>query len=263
MTRPTKRETIIIIILVIAGLLSAFVGGPYFEKPSSYKGTIDALDERENTIYKLTISSAVISTAIAAIPSDATSGVSDSITDLNIFFVICLTAILLEKYLLTSVGFLFFRIIIPIVCLLCIIYCLNHSLACKKWAFKFLLFGLIVFLLVPVSTTIGTKIIETNSAMIEDVINTEQQDLNLIQKITTNVTNALASAQNKLKECVNSASVMLLSTCIMPLLVIVVMIWLTNLFFGTNLNNPSMHDIPRIRNRIKRKPERLMEIQDE
>ncbi len=232
-----------VIALVLAALVSFFVLAPVFEKPATYKHTIASLEERESTVYKLTVSSAIISTAIAAIPSDATTGVADSITDLNIFFVLCLTAILMEKYLITLVGFAAFRVLIPISCIFAVLYLWKRMPAFRKWAVKLFSFALIVIFVIPVSAKLGDQIVETNNSTINEVINTKEEDLSFIQKITTGVTKAVSSAQQQLKNCVNSASVMLLSACVMPLLVLLVFVWLINLFFGTNIAIPTFGQI--------------------
>ena len=231
------KHLFIAVSFLLVALLSFFVLSPIAENPKTYAKTIELLEDKENTVYKLTISSAVISTAIAAIPSDATTGVADSITDLNMFFVICLTAILLEKYLITIAGFAAFKIIIPIGFIFLSAFQFFHNPDLIKWARKLIIFAIILVAIVPVSTYIGDKIVKDNTA-INDIINTKEEDLTLWQKITGSVSGAINFAQEKLKDSVNSASVMLLSVCIIPILVLFLFVWITNLFFGTNLSLP-------------------------
>ena len=73
--------------------------------PENHKKTIEALDEKKADILKLTATSAAASTAIAAIPGDATTPIANKLTDLTSYFLIILVVIFLEKYLVTLTGY--------------------------------------------------------------------------------------------------------------------------------------------------------------
>lgn len=63
------------------------------KQSENHKKTIEALDEKKADILKLTATSAAASTAIAAIPGDATTPIANKLTDLTSYFLIILVVI--------------------------------------------------------------------------------------------------------------------------------------------------------------------------
>ena len=86
-------------------VLSMTVVSKAASNPENHKKTIEALDEKKADILKLTATSAAASTAIAAIPGDATTPIANKLTDLTSYFLIILVVIFLEKYLVTLTGY--------------------------------------------------------------------------------------------------------------------------------------------------------------
>ena len=117
--KNVKKLAWVAVALVIM-VLSMTVVSKAASNPENHKKTIEALDEKKADILKLTATSAAASTAIAAIPGDATTPIANKLTDLTSYFLIILVVIFLEKYLVTLTGYATFSILIPPACaLLC------------------------------------------------------------------------------------------------------------------------------------------------
>ena len=83
--KNVKKLAWVAVALVIM-VLSMTVVSKAASNPENHKKTIEALDEKKADILKLTATSAAASTAIAAIPGDATTPIANKLTDLTSYF---------------------------------------------------------------------------------------------------------------------------------------------------------------------------------
>ena len=113
-----SKKIIITIVLLVIALLSIFVISKVTSSAEFHAKTIKSLDDKKITVMELTAATAGTSTAIAAIPSDATTPLANQIMELSSYLLIVVGAIFLEKIMLTLTGYIAFTYIIPIACLL-------------------------------------------------------------------------------------------------------------------------------------------------
>ena len=99
---------------------------------------------------------AVTATAVAAVPGDATTPVAEQISELTTPLLIVVSAIYLEKFLLTSLGYISFDFLIPIACILLCIYVFYRKEILKTMAVKLFVFAIASFLIIPVSVRVTT-----------------------------------------------------------------------------------------------------------
>ena len=104
-----KKVTAVIVLLVVM-ILSMTVVSKVAGDPENHRKTIESLDEKKEDVLKLTATSAAASTALAAIPGDATTPVANKLADLTSYFLIILMVVFLEKYLVTLTGYAAFTI---------------------------------------------------------------------------------------------------------------------------------------------------------
>ena len=90
-----KKVTAVIVLLVVM-ILSMTVVSKVASDPENHKKTIESLDEKKEDVLKLTATSAAASTALAAIPGDATTPVANKLADLTSYFLIILMVVFLE-----------------------------------------------------------------------------------------------------------------------------------------------------------------------
>ena len=91
-----KKVTAVIVLLVVM-ILSMTVVSKVASDPENHKKTIESLDEKKEDVLKLTATSAAASTALAAIPGDATTPVANKLADLTSYFLIILMVVFLGK----------------------------------------------------------------------------------------------------------------------------------------------------------------------
>ena len=79
MMMNVKTKSIIAAVLLVAGLMSAFVISRWQSSPDTHAASIQYLDEKQETVMKLTAASTAASVAISALPSDTGDAVSQKL----------------------------------------------------------------------------------------------------------------------------------------------------------------------------------------
>jgi len=175
---PIHKKLICVTVLIIGIVLSRVVFAPVCSEPEFYKGTLRSLDEKQTNVLEMTATASASSVALAAIPGDATTPIAEKIADMAGYFIIILSVIIMEKYILTIAGYLTFAWLIPIAFALIAVYVFSKYRVAQRIAAKLLVLSFILMTIVPASVQL-TKIIEkTNEAS----INTTMENVKEIQK---------------------------------------------------------------------------------
>ena len=248
----TKKAVAIIIILT-AIILSMSVVSKTASNPENHKDTIQSLDEKKSDVLKLTAASAAASTAIAAIPGDATTPVANKLADLTSYFLIILMVIFLEKYLVTLTGFAAFSILIPAAGALLIGGIAMNKAVLKLLAAKIATFGIVLFLIIPISMNVSAIIEETYDVSVETAIKeanditseineNKDSDGNIIEKalskIKDGVTGLLDKGEELLNRFIETIAVLMVTSCLIPIGVLMFMLWFVRILFGVQINVP-------------------------
>lgn len=251
----TRREIVIkviaIVLLAALLILSVTVFSKAASDPDRYERTLTALDEKEATVLKMTGASAAVATAIAAVPGDATTPVADELADLASYFVIVLTVIIVEKYLVAVIGHVAFTYLIPAACLLAMAGVLLEMGTVKRWAVKLGVFGLILCLVIPLSmgasNIIEKKADATYEATIdeareitEEITENTDSEGNFITKawdrITGGVSNLTERGEKLFVDFLESIAVMLATSCVIPIVVLLAAFWAIKALFGLRID---------------------------
>ena len=236
-------------------------------------------------------------TTASLILGDRASSISDKLLDLTGYFMIILFAIMLEKYLVTIMGLVSFKIIIPIACILFSVFTIIDRKAMRKISLKLIVFAVAAFLIIPLSINVSNTIENTyeeanivrvteESEKIENEIkessaNTDNNSINdnvdveketqatngiigsvkgLFADAKDNITNGISGVVNSviksanenidkltkhLNKMIKTIAVMLITTCTIPILMIIVFLWLVKVLFRIDFNI-ELKDIPTI-----------------
>ena len=253
-----KRKTVIIVAaLAIVGLLSLFVISGIASSEESFPGTYAALDEKRTTVTELMGVTAASSAAISLLPGDAGTPIAEQLADLSGYFMFILGAICLEKWMVTITGMLAFKILIPAACLILILGKIFFGDTWKSVGIKLICFALMMFAIVPASIVVTEKIDASYEAsmqqMIEDTRNDaeqiqaaagESEDANAIEKFVKKVKGGVSGQLDKFENTLNrlteSIAVLIVTSCVIPIAVIVFFIWLIKLLTGVSIQIPNM-----------------------
>lgn len=238
---------------LIIALLSIFVLSKPAASPEFHANTLASLDEKKETVMELTAASTIGSIAISSIPGDAATPIATEIADLSTYFLLILCAIYLEKYLVTITGYATFMILIPVACVLISANVFLKNKSCVFLAKKLITLGLAIFLAVPASVQISNIIDATYQTSVEQTIaaaneaaeaveENEEEDASIIEgfisKVTDTVSDAAAEAENILNNFIESIAIMIITSCVIPILVLLFLVWVIKVTLGVDINLP-------------------------
>lgn len=258
MKNKNVKKIVLVIMALVVMVLSMTVLSKAASDPKNHQKTIAALDEKKTDVLKLTATSAASSMAIAAIPGDSTTPVANKLADLTSYFLIILAVIFLEKYLVTLTGYAAFSILIPVACALLIAGICSNKAFLKILAAKIAVFGLAIFMIIPISINVSAMIEKTYESSMENTVK-EARDMtdgikektdsegNIIEKafskIKGGVSGLLEKGEDLLNQFVELIAVMLVTSCFIPVFVFLFMIWFVRILFGIQINVPK--DMPK------------------
>lgn len=265
MMNDNTKKIIMTVIPIVIALFSFFVVAKYATSTEFHAKTIAALDEKKTTVMELTAASTAASTAVTLLPGDMATPIAEKLADLSTYFLVVLCAIYIEKYLVTITGYAAFNVIIPIACALCAINVFVKNDAWKYLAKKLILFGMAIVLVIPVSVKVSNLIEATYESSIEVTMENARQATaemesaeeavepestteesgwlsGLFSKVGEGVsditTKATAKIENVLNDFMDALAVMLVTSCVIPIVVLLFFVWLVKILLGVNINLP-------------------------
>lgn len=255
-----------IVTMVLVALIALFVFGlaPHFASPEAHAGVIATIDEKIDNVLTLTAGSAGASALISAIPGDAGSPIADKLMDLSTGFLIVLAALFLEKYLITIFSAAALGVALPVAALLGIAAVWQWGRS--PWVkvplgvgAKLAALGAVLLLAIPTSSWVTNRIdatyqtsmresIESAEALAEGAAEVEKGDAKkdeagilgffqgAIDTVTGGITSAVEGAQESLNQFIESLAVMLVTSCLIPLLVLLFYFWMAKILLGVNID---------------------------
>ena len=198
--------------------------------------------------------SAAASAAITLIPGDVATPIADKLADLSSHFLLVLCAVFLEKYLLTITGTVTFSFLIPVSCLLYVLYVLFDWKSLRLLAARLTAFGLLIFLVIPASVYVSDLIEDSYQASIEATIETARDAAAELESesetagegekgsfsgLISTVTDGVSGITDKVGEMVNrfmeALAVMLVTCCAIPVLVLLSFLWFAKILLSVEL----------------------------
>lgn len=278
MENEKQKKILFALIPIVIALLSFFVIARFTSSTEFNAKTIQSLDDKKTTVMELAAASTAASAAITLIPGDVGTPIANKLADLSSYFLIVLCAIYLEKYLVTITGCAAFKILVPIACVFFSGYLLWRKEILRVVAQKFLLFGLAVYLVIPASVKVADMIETTYASSIESTIETAKQTTDeiesetgesgqvddkssneksqsdsdsdskenaggffsgLFNKVQEGVSTATANVENVLNNFIEALAILLVTSCLIPILVLIFFVWLVKMLLGLNIDIPT------------------------
>ena len=251
-----KKELIITLKAVLCILLAAlsfFFLSRTLSNPETFSDIFASIDSKIQSVLKLTASSTAASAGITAVPGDVGTPIAEKLADFSEYGVLILCVLYAEKYLLTILGSAVFRYILPAVCVLYILSFFRHFEGIKPVLQKIAAVSLALFLVIPLSIHISDTIYHTYQASIDSTISAAEdlaedsellseagEDQNALQKILGTLSDNTSSLTQRGGEIVNryieSLAVMIVTSCLIPILVLVFFLWMINQILGINIS---------------------------
>lgn len=249
------------IILALTIILSCTVIGTKLTDPATYSHTIEVLDHNRTTVLGLTAASAAASAAVSALPEDICSPLAQEISDFTTYFMAILSVIYLEKYLITILAAAACYLLIPLGCSALLINCFFTKGMLQKIGTKFIVFGVAVLLAIPTSVWVSDQInaiysesieitVQSANAVSENLIGEasveNEESTSVIDELKTrlgdlsgSVAGVIEQFKNLLNRFIEATAVMVVTTCLIPILVIVFFVWIVKTLFNVQIVLPT------------------------
>lgn len=242
-------------------VLSVFVLTQTVPENKYIQQTIEHLDESQNTVMTFSGTTIATSLAISALPDDFASPLANTVSDLNTYFIFMFAVIFVEKLIVVEGTGIALTLIIPAACLLYMIYVLSDKELFRSFSSKLLILGISLIVVIPVSTHFTEHVCadylvyvdetiaeaDAGAAKINDVMAEGSEDASLFDKLSEafksairDVTDLLTYFRNVVKRCVNSVAIMLVTTFVIPLLIMLLFRWLLTELFAIHLPAPNI-----------------------
>lgn len=264
--RPLLRN-VIVALLIIAALISRFCVRPHYENVETWSGCIEVIDAKKNNVLALTTSTIALSATISALPDDTGTPVAEQLTQLASNLGIVLAVLYLEKYLLTIFGFLSFGVLVPMAFVLLAASLLAHGrLSTGHTLFtlgiRLFLIGVIAIAVVPASVWVTQRIDETYQTSIsqeepegsteesEPTDSESQENKNFWDGIASGAAQLVSNLKDGIKSVtdgvveqvtnlIEGVIVMIVTSCLIPLLVLAAFLWMAHSLMGINVSVPA------------------------
>lgn len=268
-----KLQIGIIVALVVLALLSGFVARPHFADTKTWDSTIEVIDQKKGNVLALTTSCVALSAGITALPGDTGTPVAEQLAQLSGNLGIVLAVLYLEKYLLTILWSVGLGILIPFALVLFAISLGIHgrwstSTVIRRVATRVLVVAIIGMVLVPASVWVSQKVDETYRVSIEQAQqkaadaadsdsskaskkkteSTESKNVleqladgasGLVTSVTSGAKQITDEIVQQVTDLIEGVIVMIVTSCVIPLLVLAAFLWLGHVLLGIDISGPA------------------------
>lgn len=270
--RDNRARWALIVLLIVAALVSAFAVRPKMEDPKTWSSTIEVIDQKKSNVLGLTTSCIALSAGISALPNDTGTPVAEQLSQLAGNLGIVLAVLYLEKYLLTIFGFLVFGFLVPIALALFALSLAIHgrlstSRVLRVAATRILVVAVIAMAVVPASVWVTQQVDRTYQVSIEQTEDAAKEDAStskseskksdskdknvleqlmdgaagLVNVVTDGVKTVTDDIVNQVTTLIEGVIVMIVTSCVIPILVLVVFLWLGHTLLGIDTSGPKSY----------------------
>ena len=245
------KKALIAALLLLLAVVSFLFLAEKAGDAATHAATLSAVDEKAETVLKLSAASALASAGISAIPGDTATPIAEKLADFTEYFLLILCVLYTEKYLVTILGAAAFKVLIPLALVLFGVGLFRWRKPLHALAVKLAVIGLAVYLVIPVSFRVSDMIyrayeatIERTVASAEELTETtsplaEEEDSGRIAAILDRIAETAYSLTDKAADTLNrfveTLAVMIVTSCVIPVLVLLFFLWVIKQVTGLDL----------------------------
>ena len=249
----TAAKVAICIALIAIALVSFFPIAQRYTSPDRYTDYVVSIDDKTETVLKLMAVSTVTSAGITAIPGDTATPIAEKLADFSEYFLLILCMLYAEKYLLTIIPYGVFKGLVPLVCALFCVGLFWNGQTLRRQGFKLLLIAVALLLVIPLSVRTSDMIYSTYQDSIDSTIasaealteETEElaaaEDTNMLDRILNRINETTEGMVDKastvLNRFVETLAVMIVTSCLIPILVLLCFLWIVKQLTGVDFRD--------------------------
>ena len=241
-------------------VLSIFVLAGRVPETKMITSTVESIEKSNETIRNFSGATIATSLAITALPDDFATPLAETLVDMNTYFIFIFAVLFVEKLIVVEGVKLAFIYIIPAACALYIAYVLVGKDQLKAFAVKLVILGLAVVFVIPFSTHFAEKVCADYLVYVDETIDETTSGAEKVNEIMVSgeeesifdklseafktaiqgITDLLTYFENVIKKCVNAIAIMIVTTFVVPMLILLLFRWLLNGLFGWNIPRPQI-----------------------
>ncbi len=237
------KKIALVAVVLLAAVISFTIIAPWAADPVNHVSSIEKTENKISAVMTLSGGAAGASATLSVLPGDLCTPLATELAELAKYFLIILSALYLEKFLITISGYITFSVLIPLALIIVAAVIISGNKRFLSLAAKLAIIGVIIYLIVPASTMLSDKIYQTQedtvAQTIEEYNNLDisgDSDSGIIGEITTITTNTIDKVTNFISDLTESLAVMIVTACIVPVLVFVLLVWIMKVMFYTGGN---------------------------
>ncbi len=237
------KKFALVAVVLLAAVISFTIIAPWAADPVNHASTIEKTENKISAVMTLSGGAAGASATLSVLPGDLCTPLATELAELAKYFLIILSALYLEKFLITISGYITFSVLIPLALIIVAAVIISGNKRFLSLAGKLAIIGVIIYLIVPASTMLSDKIYQTQedtvAQTIEEYNNLDisgDSDSGIIGDITTITTNTIDKVTTFISDLTESLAVMIVTACIVPVLVFVLLVWIMKVMFYTGGN---------------------------
>ena len=249
----TLQGILVLSLLILLAVISFVFIADRASAPEAYAKTTASIDEKVDTVMKLTATATLASAGISAIPGDTATPIAEKLADFTEYFLLVLTVLYAEKYLLSVIGAGTFKVLIPLACLLLGVSLFAARGRLRALALRLAALGIALYLVIPLSITVSDLIYGVYRDSIDSTVASAQEltedtsqlagaagDQGLLNSILSRISETASTLTRKaadtLSRFVETLAVLIVTSCLIPLLVLLFFLWVIRQVLGVDLS---------------------------
>lgn len=236
------KKAMIFALLVLLAVISATRIAPMAADPANHRHSIEKTEEKISSVMTLSGGAAATSATLSLLPGDVCTPIATQLAELAKYFLLVLSSLYLEKFLISLSGYITFGFMIPVACVLLGVTVLTGKRNLSRTAGKIALVGIIIFLIVPASVWLSDMVYRTQASKVNDTIE-EYNDLTIegdpdggfLSEFTSITSETIDRVTSFIDNLLESLAVMIVTSCVIPILVFVFLIWLVKTIISENI----------------------------
>lgn len=236
------KKIMITALLFLFAVISFTMIAPRAADPANHRHSIEQTEDKIASVMTLSGGAAATSATLSLLPGDICTPLAEQLAELAKYFLLILSALYLEKFLITLSGYISFMCLIPLACVFLGIAVIRGRRDFLRTALKIALIAVIIFLIVPASVKLSDMVYRTQESKVSDTIEQyndlgieDGSDTGLIGELSSITSGTIDKITSFMDNMLESLAVMIVTACVIPLLVFAFLIWLVRVIFSANV----------------------------
>lgn len=252
------KKIMITALLFLFAVISFTMIAPRAADPANHRHSIEQTEDKIASVMTLSGGAAATSATLSLLPGDICTPLAEQLAELAKYFLLILSALYLEKFLITLSGYISFMCLIPLACVILGIAVIRGRRDFLRTALKIALIAVIIFLIVPASVKLSDMVYRTQESKVNDTIEQYNDldieggsDTGLIGELSSITSGTIDKITSFMDNMLESLAVMIVTACVIPLLVFAFLIWLVRVIFSANVLVMDAKTLDAIANRLQ------------